>query len=112
MSLLRSLFFLACASSLMSLSSCNITGRADAVNPTVSELDRLDVQWGLEPRKSKGGPRRVYQYVDTGASASASAAAPASAAPAPVRESVNAVPPSVAPEPSAAPAPSIPPTLR
>jgi hypothetical protein len=112
MSLLRSLFLLACASSLLSLSSCNIAGKADAVNPTVSELDRLDVQWGLEPRKSKGGPRRVYQYVDTGASTSASAAAPAPAAPEPVRESINAVPPSISPEPPVTPAPSIPATLR
>jgi hypothetical protein len=110
MSLLRSIFFFVCATSLLSLTSCGLGGRADAVNPTVSDLDRLDVQWGLEPRKSKGGPRRVYQYVDTGTTTSA--AAPAPAAQAPARESVNALPPSVAPEPSAAPAPSVPATLR
>lgn len=112
MSLLRSLFLLACAFSLLSLSSCNFTGKADAVNPTVAELDRLDVQWGLEPRKSKGGPRRVYQYVDNGASTPASAAAPAPAAPEPVRERINAAPPAIAPEPTVTPAPSIPATLR
>jgi hypothetical protein len=111
MSLLRSFFLLACASSLLSLSSCGLGGRADAVNPTVSELDRLDVQWGLEPRKSKGGPRRVYQYVDTGAATPAAAPSSGAATP-PARESVNAAPPSIAPEPPAAPAPSVPATLR
>jgi hypothetical protein len=114
MSLLRSIFLFACASSLVSLSSCNLTGKADVVNPTVSELDRMDVQWGLEPRKSKGGPRRVYQYEDTGASAPASVSAPSPAPtiPEPVRERVNAIPPSISPEPPVVPAPSIPATLR
>ena len=108
MSLLRSLLLLACASSLLGLSSCTISGNADATNPTVSELDRLDVQWGLEARKSKGGPRRVYQYADTGDSASTAAPPPSAATP-PARETLNAAPPpSIAPQPSAAPAPSVP----
>ncbi|MDB6072657.1 MAG: hypothetical protein JWO89_297 [Verrucomicrobiaceae bacterium] len=39
------------------LSSCGSTG--DVVNPTISEMDRLDTQWGLAPRVSKGSsPRR------------------------------------------------------
>lgn len=28
----------------------------------MAELDRLDVQWGLEPRKAKGAPKRMFQY--------------------------------------------------
>ena len=108
MSLLRSLLLLACASSLLGLSSCTLSGSADAVNPTVAELDRLDVQWGLEARKSKGGPRRVYQYADSGDAPSAAAPAPNVTTP-PARETVNAAPPpTIAPEPPAAPAPSVP----
>jgi hypothetical protein len=45
---------LAIASSL--LSSCSMSG--DAVNPTITEMDRLDVKWGLEPRKTKGSTAR------------------------------------------------------
>ena len=40
------------------LSSCGTSG--DVVNPTISEMDRLDTQWGLAPRVSKGSnPRRT-----------------------------------------------------
>lgn len=34
------------------LSSCGTSG--DVANPTISEMDRLDTQWGLSPRVSKG----------------------------------------------------------
>lgn len=40
------------------LSSCGSTG--DVMNPTINEMDRLDTQWGLPPRVSKGSnPRRA-----------------------------------------------------
>ena len=98
MSLSRLLSVVACAFSLLSLSSCGLGGRADAVNPTVAEMDALDVQWGMTPRKPKGGPRRSYQYIDTGSGgATGAGAAPAAAAPA--RENVSGPPPA-----SAAPA--------
>lgn len=38
------------------LSSCGTAG--DVVNPTISEMDRQDVQWGLPARQPKGTPRR------------------------------------------------------
>lgn len=38
------------------LSSCGTSG--DVMNPTISQMDKLDVQWGLPPRQSKGVPRR------------------------------------------------------
>lgn len=114
MSLPRLLFVAACAFSLLSLSSCGLGGRADVVNPTIAEMDALDVQWGMTPRKSKGGPRRSYQYMDTGSGgASSGASAPAAAAPA--RESVSGPPPaSSGPAAPAATAPAqpIPSNLR
>lgn len=74
-----------------SLTSCMTTGRVDAVNPTVSELDRLDQQWGLAKREPRGTPKRVYRYdagPETGVRAPAPAAtttpAPSAPAPAPV----------------------------
>jgi hypothetical protein len=95
--------FSACALGvcLFHLTSCSSGGgRIDAVNPTVQEMDRLDQQWGLPPRKSRGGPRRSYQYqAPTGAAARS--AAPAAAAEPPPRESVNGPPPGgLVPEPS------------
>ncbi|MCA1963275.1 MAG: hypothetical protein LDL31_04960 [Prosthecobacter sp.] len=108
MSLPRLFPLLACAFSISLLSSCQFGEQADAVNPTVAEMDALDVRWGLPPRKSKGGPRRVFQYIDNGprsASAAPAASAPTPAAP-PARETVNSPPPQ-----QAAPA-SVPANLR
>ncbi len=40
------------------LSSCGTSG--DVMNPTISEMDRMDVQWGLPARVAKGSnPRRA-----------------------------------------------------
>ena len=40
------------------LSSCGTSG--DVVNPTIGQMDKLDTQWGLPPRQSKGtNPRRL-----------------------------------------------------
>lgn len=38
------------------LCSCG-SFRADVTNPTVAQMDALDVQWGLTPRRPKGGAR-------------------------------------------------------
>ena len=102
MSLPRFFPLLVCTTSALFLSSCGFSGKADAVNPTVAEMDALDVQWGLSARKSRGGPRRTYQFMDTGAGSAVSpASAPAAAAPAPpARETVTGQPPAmIAPEP-------------
>ena len=112
MSLLRLTLLLACATSLALLPSCQFGESADAVNPTVAELDSLDQQWGLPARKSKGGPRRTYQYMDGAASAAAAAPSQAPAA-APARETVNTPPPAAAaPAAAPAPAPAVPANLR
>lgn len=112
MSLLRLTLLLACATSLTLLSSCQFGESADALNPTVAEMDSLDLQWGLPARKSKGGPRRTYQYLDGAASAAASTPSQAPAVP-PARETVNSPPPAAA-APAAAPAsaPAVPANLR
>lgn len=83
----------ACAAFALTLPSCAGSGRIDATNPTVSDMDRLDVEWGLPPRKSRGAPKRTFQYRDERSSYSESSGAAASEAP-PARETVNAPPPS------------------
>lgn len=114
MSLLRLTLLLACATSLTLLPSCQFGDSADALNPTVAEMDSLDQQWGLPARKSKGGPRRTYQYLDGAASAATPAAAAQAPAALPARETVNAPPPAAAAAPAAAPtpAPAVPANLR
>lgn len=107
MSLTRLLPIIACASSLGLLTSCQFGEQADAVNPTVAQMDALDVRWGLPPRKAKSGPRRVYQYIDNGPRTAAGASSGSAPASPPARETVNAPPP----EASAAPAP-VPANLR
>lgn len=102
---------------LSTLTSCALLGGRDiaAVNPTVEQLDSLDQQWGLEPRKSRGGPRRNFQYVEpTGGGAKPTASGAAAAAAVPARETVSGLPPvSLNPEPPAASAPVVAPsTLR
>jgi hypothetical protein len=104
---------LACAVMLVNLTSCQFGGgRVEATNPTVAEMDALDVQWGLPPRKSRGGPRRSYQFVEpTNAPAAAASAAEAPAVPA--RERVTGLPPvSLNPEPPASAPVVAPSTLR
>jgi len=67
------------------LSSCGSTG--DVINPTISEMDRLDTQWGLSPRISKGSnPRRTSapQALLNTAPPSAVEPAPASTTPIPM----------------------------
>lgn len=88
MTLLRSTLL---ALPLLALVSCSSGGRADATNPTVAEMDRLDVQWGLPQRKSRGAPRRTYQYTAPSPSYSMPAEAPPPAAP--PRETISGLPP-------------------
>ena len=75
----------------LSLSSCSSSGGVDAVNPTISAMDKLDTQWGLPPRQSKGSPHSKYSPAATSQNAPAAAYSPQPAAAAP------------APEPAAAP---------
>lgn len=89
--------FLASAA-LLSFASCSGTGGADASYPTVAELDRLDTQWGLQPRRSRGAPKRTYQY--SAPTQSYNSAPAASSAPAaPPRETVNTPPPAASSAP-------------
>lgn len=93
------------ASAVLTLASCSGIGggRIDASYPTTAELDSMDTQWGLPPRKSRGAPKRSYQY-SAPAATYGSSAAPAAAAPAaPPRETVNTPPPAGA-APAADPA--------
>jgi hypothetical protein len=84
----HSLFSLA----LLALVSCSSgDGRVDASYPTVAEMDRLDLQWGLPQRKSRGAPRRTYQYTAPSPSYSMPADAPPPAAP--PRETISGLPP-------------------
>jgi hypothetical protein len=65
------------------LPSCGTgPGRIDARNPSISQMDELDVQWGLPRRTSRGTPKRLYPTLpgETAVGASASAA-PLSASP-------------------------------
>lgn len=100
MSFLRFLAGAACAAAVFSLSSCSAGGgTVNAVNPTVAEMDRMDVQWGLTPRKSRGAPRRSYQYQAGSANAPLRESAPAADVP-PARETVIGPPPAaLVPEP-------------
>ena len=82
------------ASAVLILASCQGTGSVDASYPTVSELDRLDTQWGMTPRKSRGAPKRTFQYSAPSPTYNAPSASSAPA-PVPTRETVNMPPPGV-----------------
>lgn len=91
----------ACAAFVLGLSSCGSTGSIDVENPTVSQMDQMDVQWGLSPRRSRGAPKRSFQYRDERSSYSA----PSASSEAPARETVEGAPPAAsAPEPQLDPA--------
>jgi hypothetical protein len=100
---------LAIAASIASLSliSCGSFEKADSRYPTVSQQDAYDVQWGLEPRKSRGNPKLRYQYNARNDYSSAANVAPAVPAPEPV---APAAPAPIDPTPTVRPA--IPSTLR
>lgn len=75
--------------------------QADLKYPTVQQADDMDVNWGLERRKTRGGPKQFFQSRSTAAAAAGftddAAAAPAPAAPAPA---APAAPAPAAPQPS------------
>lgn len=92
---LKSIHLLSVVALLSSvLSSCSASG--DAVNPTISEMDRLDVKWGLPPRQSRGTPHRTVPVTSDRMNMPASDPTPAPA-PAPVAAPQNA--PAAAPQP-------------
>ncbi|MCB1227406.1 MAG: hypothetical protein KDK99_16430 [Verrucomicrobiales bacterium] len=95
--------------SLAGLVSCDNIGPVDSRYPTVSELDAMDVKWGMDPRKSRGAPSRVFNYDPNNRP---NTAPPAAAAAAPMMDST---PPAAAPPievQPAQPAPSVPGALR
>lgn len=80
------------AMALFATVSCSTTGSVDARYPTVEELDRMDTQWGLTPRKSRGAPKRTYQYTAPAASYAPAPGAASEPGPAP-REVIQGLPP-------------------
>jgi hypothetical protein len=91
------------------LSSCSIFNKdkVDAEFPTVAEMDALDVRWGLSKRKTRGGPRRFFQYYES--KPGAAPAAPTMITPEPPEPAAPAPKPAA---PAVSPAPVIPPALR
>jgi hypothetical protein len=84
------------------LSSCGAFEHYDARYPTVSQQDAYDVQWGLQPRKSRGNPKLRYQYRagqdEYSAPTSAAPSAPtASPEPTQVRAATPAAPAPISP---------------
>jgi len=111
MSFQRFIPVILCVAMTLSLTSCDILmGRKiDVVNPTVEEMDQLDTQWGLTTRKSRGGPRRNFQYVEPTKTSGARMSQEGAAPEIPARETVNGAPQvSLDPE---APATSAPPVV-
>jgi hypothetical protein len=112
-------FFLSAAmvAAICGLTACGSTSKVDVKYPTVQQMDALDVQWGLPPRKSRGTPSRSMTYDVAGEGASSqsqfgSAAAVSSPAlPDPALE-VPVSPPPQVPAPAPAPAMVIPDQLR
>ncbi len=85
-----------------SLISC-ADNHVDVSNPTISQMDKLDTQWGLPPRQSKGTPRKSSSAASTqniSTPASGYTPAPASA-PAPVSQpTASPAPPNLSVDPS------------
>lgn len=111
--------FAASAFALMSLTGCdtprNSSGGMTIMYPTVSEMERYEAQWGMQPRatpaRSASAPSTTTgAYVPETSPQQMVASQPAAtASPAPVP--VETIQPA-APAAAAAPAPAIPPALR
>ena len=84
----------------LALTAVSCGHKADLYYPTVAEADAMDVQWGLEQRKPRGGPKQFYQYRSTDPVAS-SLSQPAAEAPSAPAPAVSA--PTPAPAPATAP---------
>lgn len=98
MSIVRQFLFLLTA---LVLVSCG--HNADLKYPSVQQADDMDVQWGLERRKARGGPKQFFQSRSTAAAAAGfTDEAPAAPAPAtaPASAPVPAAPAPAAPQPS------------
>lgn len=80
-------FFLAAT---LALTAVSCGHKADLYYPTVAEADAMDVQWGLEKRKPRGGPKQFYQYRSTDPISSPTSATSMPVAPAPVVDSTPA----------------------
>lgn len=97
MSIVRHFLFLLTA---LVLVSCG--HNADLKYPSVQQADDMDVTWGLERRKTRGGPKQFFQSRSTAAAAAGfmeeAPAAPAPAAPAPAPAASAPAP--AAPQPS------------
>ena len=100
---------------LVSLMVVSCGHRADLKYPTVQQADDMDVNWGLERRKTRGGPKQFFQSRSAGTAATGfnegvpaapTAAGPATAAP----TSPAAVPAQAAP--STQPPVNVPASLR
>ena len=96
---------LTAALALVLLPSCGSgPGRIDARNPTIAQMDDLDVQWGLQRRVSRGTPKRLYPNLPGDTAPAGEAATPASSGPAPAQ-------PAAAPAPAPAAQPQAPVTV-
>ncbi len=94
-------YFIPLFASLLLLTSCETA--ADVRNPTISDQDRLDVQWGLPKRESKGAAKRVTPSqlnLPATPSAQGSAVNAAPQAPAQLPTSGGAQPPSPTVDPA------------
>ena len=60
------------------LPSC-ASSKVDATTPTISQMDKLDTQWGLPPRQSKGTP---HKHAPSASAQNTPAAAPVYSPPA------------------------------
>ena len=87
---------LAALALMSSLTSCQNAARPVAVNPTIQQMDALDVQWGLPKRQQRGstGPRR-FGSPDAGSATSSAPAATAPVAAPAAAPTQNAVDPAV-----------------
>jgi hypothetical protein len=99
MSSVRHFFFLI---TTLVLVSCG--HQADLKYPTVQQADDMDVNWGLERRKARGGPKQFFNSRSTAAAAAGftddAPAASAPAASAPAAPVAPAAPAPAAPQPS------------
>lgn len=87
----------------------------DLKYPTVQQADDMDVNWGLERRKTRGGPKQFFQSRSTATAASGFnegvPAVPAAAGPAPTAP----IPPAPVPAqaaPATQPSVNVPASLR
>ncbi len=81
LSSLQTLAAAALACGLLNSCSSMGEGHVDLVNPTASQMDQMDVQWGLPKRASRGTPKRYFAVPEgtSAATGSSSSSEPSSA---------------------------------